>query len=162
MSTPLGTLRLRSSPSGKALRTIELVDEHTPAALPAPIGPAEQRHSAILDDTAEQIARYVIATTTPFTVPVLLPDTASASERAVWEYSRTIAPGHAVGVARVAALLGITRSAVQKAVASNPAPIVIPTHRILGAGGRVIPPTERRIGSLTRRLHAHERISALP
>ncbi|NKQ57396.1 methylated-DNA--[protein]-cysteine S-methyltransferase [Amycolatopsis sp. K13G38] len=60
--------------------------------------------------------------------------------RQVYEVARTIPPGKTLTYGEVAARLGVPGSAqaVGQALGRNPFPIVVPCHRVLGAGGRMV------------------------
>lgn len=60
--------------------------------------------------------------------------------RRVYEVARTIPPGKTWTYGEVAAALGAPGSAqaVGRALGHNPFPIVVPCHRVLGAGGKMI------------------------
>lgn len=62
---------------------------------------------------------------------------ATAFQRMVWDYLRTIPEGHTVRYAEVAAALGRPRAAraVARACAGNPAALVIPCHRVVPKSG---------------------------
>jgi methylated-DNA-[protein]-cysteine S-methyltransferase len=62
-----------------------------------------------------------------------------AFERRVYEVARTIPPGATLTYGEVAARLGEEGDAraVGEALGRNPFPIVVPCHRVLGAGGKV-------------------------
>ncbi len=60
-------------------------------------------------------------------------------DRRVYELTRTIAPGTTISYGELAARLGSPRGAraVGQALRRNPFAIVVPCHRVLGAGGRI-------------------------
>lgn len=59
--------------------------------------------------------------------------------RRVYEIARTIPPGRTVTYGEIANRLGMPGSAqaVGRAMGSNPFPIVVPCHRVLGTGGKL-------------------------
>jgi methylated-DNA-[protein]-cysteine S-methyltransferase len=59
--------------------------------------------------------------------------------RQVYEFVRTIPPGHAMTYGQVAEAVGAPGSAqaVGQAMGHNPVPIVVPCHRVVAAGGRL-------------------------
>jgi methylated-DNA-[protein]-cysteine S-methyltransferase len=59
--------------------------------------------------------------------------------RRVYEIARTIPPGQTVTYGEIANRLGMPGSAqaVGRAMGANPFPIVVPCHRVLGAGGKL-------------------------
>ena len=72
-----------------------------------------------------------------FDAEVLAFDTVGAFERRVYEVALAIAPGHTLTYGEIAARLGEPGAAraVGQALGRNPWPIVVPCHRVLGAGG---------------------------
>lgn len=67
-------------------------------------------------------------------------DGVGAFERSVYEITRSIPPGQTLTYGEVAHRLGDSGAAraVGRALGSNPAPIVIPCHRVLGASGALV------------------------
>jgi methylated-DNA-[protein]-cysteine S-methyltransferase len=69
-------------------------------------------------------------------------DLADASEFAqrVWAATREITPGKTTTYGEIAQRLGQPHAAreVGQALGRNPVPIVVPCHRVLGAGGRMV------------------------
>lgn len=61
-----------------------------------------------------------------------------AFHRRVYAALRDVGPGHTVGYGELAALAGSPAAAraVGQAVGKNPFPLIVPCHRVLGAGGR--------------------------
>ena len=69
-------------------------------------------------------------------------DRVSDFDRAVYEITRAIPPGQSLTYGQVAERLGEAgdaraAQAVGRSLGANPYPIVIPCHRVLGAGGRL-------------------------
>jgi methylated-DNA-[protein]-cysteine S-methyltransferase len=60
-------------------------------------------------------------------------------QRQVYEFVRTIPPGHALTYGQVAEAVGAPggAQAVGQAMGHNPVPIVVPCHRVVAAGGRL-------------------------
>ena len=65
--------------------------------------------------------------------------TCRRSDRRVYEVARTIPPGATLSYGDIAARLGAPGEAraVGQALGQNPFPLVVPCHRVLGAGGKV-------------------------
>jgi methylated-DNA-[protein]-cysteine S-methyltransferase len=59
--------------------------------------------------------------------------------RRIWEIARTIAPGETRSYGDIAAELGdpLLAREVGQAMGANPAPIIVPCHRVLAAGGKI-------------------------
>ncbi len=66
-------------------------------------------------------------------------DRVPSFHRRVYEIARTIPPGATLSYGAVAARLGAPGSAraVGQALGRNPFPIIVPCHRVVGAGGKV-------------------------
>ncbi len=66
-------------------------------------------------------------------------DAVGPFNRAVYEVTRSIPPGDSLTYGEVAARIGEpgAAQAVGRSLGANPFPIVIPCHRVLGAGGRL-------------------------
>ena len=64
----------------------------------------------------------------------------SSFERAVYDITRTIAPGQSLTYGEVAKRLGDpgAAQAVGRALGANRCPIVVPCHRVLGADGKLV------------------------
>ncbi len=86
-----------------------------------------------------QLAGYFAGTLTEFTVPVLIVR-GSEFERAVWAELCRIPYGEMRtygDVARAVGDLGAAR-AVGTACNRNPVPVIVPCHRVVGAGGKLV------------------------
>ncbi|HJQ05976.1 MAG TPA: methylated-DNA--[protein]-cysteine S-methyltransferase [Nocardioides sp.] len=90
----------------------------------------------VLRATADQLAEYFAGERTDFDLP--LAPVGSAWQRSVWEQLLKIGYGETASYGEIAARLGKTNAAsraVGTANGSNPIPIVIPCHRVIGADG---------------------------
>lgn len=60
--------------------------------------------------------------------------------RRIYEVARTIQPGSTLTYGEIAARLGgsVDARTVGQAMGRNPWPIIVPCHRVLGAGGRLV------------------------
>jgi methylated-DNA-[protein]-cysteine S-methyltransferase len=69
-------------------------------------------------------------------------DVAGASEfaRQVWDATRDVAPGCTTTYGELARQIGSPHAAreVGQALGRNPIPIIVPCHRVVGAGGRLV------------------------
>lgn len=98
---------------------------------------------AIASDTPELIAlgnwleRYFMGESPTINFPISPEGT--AFQRRVWSLLRTIPYGCSVTYGQLARRLSASMSsqAVGQAVGKNPIPILIPCHRVLGAGGKL-------------------------
>jgi methylated-DNA-[protein]-cysteine S-methyltransferase len=59
---------------------------------------------------------------------------------AVWSATRTVGPGNTTTYGEIAKQLGQPHTArdVGQALGRNPVPIIVPCHRVLGAGGKMV------------------------
>ncbi len=88
---------------------------------------------------ADQLAAYFAGTLTDFTVPVEMRG-GSAFERAVWGEIARIPYGEMVTYGAIATALGDPGAAraVGTACNHNPVPVIVPCHRVVGAGGKLV------------------------
>ncbi len=127
--SPLGELILVSD--GSALTGLRFTGQrHFPSGLPAP-GPISA--SEVFEDTARWLEQYFSGKRPSF-LPRLSPE-GTAFQLAVWERLLRIPYGKTVTYAELAAGLGTSARAVGGAVGHNPISLIIPCHRVVGAGG---------------------------
>lgn len=88
---------------------------------------------------ADQLRAYFAGTLTDFTVPIAAPG-GSDFERAVWAQIAAIPYGETVTYGAIATALGDpgTARAVGTACNRNPVPVIVPCHRVVGAGGKLV------------------------
>ncbi|WP_067493828.1 methylated-DNA--[protein]-cysteine S-methyltransferase [Actinoplanes sp. TFC3] len=86
-----------------------------------------------------ELAGYFTGTVTDFTVPVDVRG-GSAFERAVWEQIALIPYGEMRTYGAIATALGEPGAAraVGTACNRNPVPVLVPCHRVVGAGGKMV------------------------
>ncbi|MGC4879621.1 methylated-DNA--[protein]-cysteine S-methyltransferase [Micromonospora sp. DT43] len=98
----------------------------------------EPRDAAARQAVAE-LRAYFAGELTAFTVPVSAPG-GSEFERAVWREMTGIPYGETLTYGEVARLVGDPGAARAVGVACNrnPIPVLVPCHRIVGAGGKLI------------------------
>jgi methylated-DNA-[protein]-cysteine S-methyltransferase len=72
-------------------------------------------------------------------VPVDYGDASDFSRR-VWEATRTVTPGETTTYGEIAKQIGQPHASreVGQALGRNPVPIIVPCHRVLGAGGKLV------------------------
>ena len=92
------------------------------------------RHPAVSELTA-----YFAGELTEFSVPVEVRG-GSAFERAVWAEIAKIPYGEMLTYGRIATALGDPGAAraVGTACNRNPVPVIVPCHRVVGAGGKMV------------------------
>ena len=109
-------------------------------------GPSEARmHSwipdasrPVLQQAEHQLQRYFAGDTAAFDVPLDLSE-GTAFQQAVWQALLRIPCGHHQTYGDLARALGKPQAvrAVGAAVGRNPVSIIVPCHRVLGAGGQL-------------------------
>lgn len=126
LDTPLGPLTLVSD--GAALTAATFGDE--------PDGPAGA--DAVLDAAREQLGAYFAGDPVAFEVPLALGGT--PFQERVWAALREIPHGETVSYGTLAARVGQPRGAraVGAQCGQNPAAVVVPCHRVVGAHGALV------------------------
>jgi methylated-DNA-[protein]-cysteine S-methyltransferase len=122
-------LRLWAGPEG-----LRGIDFH----LTAPVEGEPDGDAPLLKETARQLRAYFAGTLREFSLP--LDPRGTPFQRRVWLQLLSIPYGETRSYAQVAATLGSPLSvrAVGTANGANPIPIVIPCHRVIGAGGKLV------------------------
>ncbi|MFI5841062.1 methylated-DNA--[protein]-cysteine S-methyltransferase [Catenuloplanes sp. NPDC051500] len=105
-----------------------------PSAVPYAAG-----EHALLDAAVAELRAYFAGGLTEFTVPLVAPG-GSEFERAVWERIARIPYGETVTYGEIATGLGDVGAAraVGTACNRNPVPVLVPCHRVVGAGGKMV------------------------
>ncbi|MBO1079878.1 methylated-DNA--[protein]-cysteine S-methyltransferase [Roseomonas haemaphysalidis] len=93
----------------------------------------DQQETPALREAADQLQDYFDARRATFDLP--LAPFGSAFRQRVWAALRAIPPGETRGYGDLARELGTAARAVGGANGANPIPIIIPCHRVVGAGG---------------------------
>lgn len=107
-----------------------------------------------LREASEQLSEYWSGGRAEFSLSIDIQGT--SFQEAVWDYLRQIPFGQTVTYGQVAEAVGSPRAyqAVGRAVGSNPVPLVVPCHRVIGADGSL---TGFAAGiDMKRRLLEHE------
>lgn len=128
--SPLGPLLL--SGDERALTGLRFGD-----GPPRGSGASWRRDDARFHVEREQLAEYFAGRRTAFDVPLRLGGT--AFERRVWDALTAIPHGATTTYGELAARVGAPGQAraVGSANARNPIAIVVPCHRVIGAGGKL-------------------------
>jgi methylated-DNA-[protein]-cysteine S-methyltransferase len=127
-ASPVGTLTVLAGSRG--LRRIELGET-------APEADAVEECD---DEIASELDEYFAGRRHRFTIPVDLQPVASDFRRRILEtLRREVRYGETVSYGELADMAGRPRAsrAVGNTMHHNPAPIVIPCHRVIAAGGRI-------------------------
>jgi methylated-DNA-[protein]-cysteine S-methyltransferase len=130
VDSPLGPLTLAATARGLALVWFD-DQAHRSAAVDAPFDDGHP-HLAL---AARELAAYWQAPRRRFTVP--LDPQGTAFQQAVWQVLRGIAPGALSSYGEVARAVGrpAAARAVGAAIGRNRLSIIVPCHRVVGAGG---------------------------
>ena len=125
LATPLGPLVLVSDGSVLVSATFDGAD-------------AEPGTDAVLDRALGQLAAYFGGEPVAFSVPVRLGGT--PFQERVWAALAAVPHGETVSYGALAARLGMPRAAqaVGAANGQNPAAVVVPCHRVVGADGALV------------------------
>ena len=131
LDSPIGELRLVEN--GGAITAIEFSPFRTSTG--RPIGERRDDHP-VLARAAEQLTAYFARELKEFDLPVQ--PQGSVFQQQVWEQLKLVGYGETASYGQIAQRLGRTNAAsraVGLANGSNPIPIVIPCHRVIGANG---------------------------
>jgi len=131
MDSPIGDLRLVERDG--AITQIEFSPFRDGDGRPK--GDRDDAHP-VLVETARQLAAYFAGDLKDFDLP--LAPVGSDFQQRVWKELQLIAYGETASYGQIAMRLGKTNAAsraVGLANGSNPIPIVIPCHRVIGANG---------------------------
>jgi len=131
LDSPIGELRLVEK--GGAITAIEFSPFRS--ATGRPIGERRDDHS-VLARAADQLTAYFARELKEFDLP--LAPQGSVFQQQVWEQLKLVGYGETASYGQIAHRLGRTNAAsraVGLANGSNPIPIVIPCHRVIGANG---------------------------
>jgi len=134
----LGRVLLAATDRGICALALGDTDDDLDAFLAAEFPGAElRRDNSGLAAWLEQVLRHLAGDEPHLDLP--LDVRATAFQRKVWEELRRIPYGETRTYQQVAQALGQPRAvrAVARACATNPASIVIPCHRVVGAGGKL-------------------------
>lgn len=93
--------------------------------------------SSVLREAKKQLNEYFAGKRTKFDLPVSLEGT--EFQRAVYKQIAKIGFGKTISYAEIASKVGkpLAARAVGGAVGSNPVPLIVGCHRVLGASGRI-------------------------
>ncbi|MGI8953812.1 MAG: methylated-DNA--[protein]-cysteine S-methyltransferase [Nocardioidaceae bacterium] len=98
--------------------------------------PVQDETSDVLEDAAAQLQEYFAGERREFDLPLAARGT--AFQQRVWAALTKIPYGQTMSYGQVAARLGLVPGAsraIGSANGSNPIPIVVPCHRVIGANG---------------------------
>jgi len=103
------------------------------------VPPTPRPADPVLAEALAQLRSYFAGTRTSFDLPVADPP-GSAFERAVWAELARVPYGQTVTYGQVATAVGDPGAArgVGTACHRNPLPLLVPCHRVVGAGGKLV------------------------
>ena len=131
LESPIGPLLLAADDSG--LREIRFVNGRDKARP----DPSWRRHDAPLAETIRQLRAYFARELETFDLP--LAPAGTEFQRKVWQRLCDIPYGETISYGDLASRIGNPKAsrAVGLANGSNPIPIVIPCHRVIGSNGKL-------------------------
>jgi methylated-DNA-[protein]-cysteine S-methyltransferase len=131
MESPIGPLLLAADKKG--LREIRFVQGRQPAQP----DPSWEKDAAPLEDTVRQLRAYFAGELENFNLQLAPEGTAFQLE--VWRRLCDIPYGETISYGELAGRIGNPKAsrAVGLANGSNPIPIVIPCHRVIGSNGKL-------------------------
>jgi methylated-DNA-[protein]-cysteine S-methyltransferase len=131
IESPLGPLLLAADETG--LRSIDFVNGRRPVSLEA----AWHEDPAFLNEPIHQLRAYFAGDLETFNLP--LAPAGTPFQLAVWRGLCEIPYGKTISYGELARRLGNPKAcrAVGLANGSNPIPIVIPCHRVIGSNGKL-------------------------
>ena len=133
--SPLGSIIIAATDKGLAGLWFD-GQRHLPPELAGPIAwPASPDHP-VLKEVIRQLTDYFAGKRTQFDVPLDLAY-GTAFQQSVWQALLKIPQGGTASYSEVSARIGKPAAvrAVGAAVGRNPVSIIVPCHRVMGAGG---------------------------
>ena len=143
LDSPVGGLEIEAT--DEAIVAVHWVDD--PSGAPDVTGP-------LLTEARVQLEAYFARRLAAFDLP--LAPAGSPFERDVWRQMCDIPFGETMTYGEMAAAVGGMARAVGSACGANPVPVIIPCHRVLGAGNRMVGYSGRGRIETKRWLLVHE------
>lgn len=136
IDSPLGPITLAASAKGLCGLWFD-EQRHGPSASAIEAWPATPGHP-VLQQASAQVQAYFAGQALCFDVPLDLSG-GTPFQQAVWRVLLTVPSGQSRSYGQLAAQLNNPQAvrAVGAAVGRNPVSIIVPCHRILGAGGQL-------------------------
>lgn len=134
-ASPLGTIIIAATDKGLAGLWFD-GQKHLPPELTGPaVWPSAPDHP-VLKEVISQLTDYFAGRRTEFDVPLDLAY-GTAFQQSVWQALLKIPPGGTASYGELSARIGKPAAvrAVGAAVGRNPVSIIVPCHRVMGAGG---------------------------
>lgn len=135
--SPVGDLGV--AVDGEHLLAVRFGGVPADAAAVAPPAAGPDPGPSLLGEVRRQLAAYFDGDRLEFDLPVLVRH-GSTFERGVWDAISAVPHGETVTYGEIAKQLGDPPAARAVGVACNrnPLPVVVPCHRVVGAGGRLV------------------------
>jgi methylated-DNA-[protein]-cysteine S-methyltransferase len=135
LPSPIGAFRVAYE--DHRVRVVDLIENGLPQS-GTPPGALRRRPPFPSGSPPRQIAEYFRGDRTTFDLEVD-PESGSLFDRKVWSALMAVPAGRTVTYAELARKAGYSGAAraVGGAMARNPIPILIPCHRVVGAGGAI-------------------------
>lgn len=129
LETPIGPVAV--AVGGGAVRAVQLAPDRPVPVTAEPTG--------LLAEAVAQLRAYFAGEATGFTLPVTIPGE-DGFARAVWTQLTRIPYGETRTYGEVARAMGDPAAARAVGVACNrnPLPLLVPCHRVVGAGGKLV------------------------
>jgi methylated-DNA-[protein]-cysteine S-methyltransferase len=131
VSTPIGTFGIAADAGEVTALHFGGIGRQPIAADPQPV----------LREAAEQLSAYFAGELTDFDVALAVPH-GSGFEKAVWKAIAAIPYGETTTYGEIARAVGggtvDAARAVGTACNHNPVPVIVPCHRVIGAGGKLV------------------------
>jgi methylated-DNA-[protein]-cysteine S-methyltransferase len=133
MDTPIGRLAIEASPRG--LRRVEFSGRVPAGAGKQAAGPEAEQARQHLTAALGELGEYFAGRRSTFTVPLDLEGT--AYQQRVWHALLRVPFGKTLSYGKLAGEIGARGGAraVGRACATNPVPVVVPCHRVIGSDG---------------------------
>ena len=130
LDTPLGALLIARTHQGLAGAWFEGQKDH-----PGPLCVPQRPDDPLLATAAAQLSDYFAGLPVRFDVPLDLHG--SSFQRGVWQALLAIGSGPTRSYLDIARQVGAPRAAraVGAAIGRNPVSVIVPCHRVIGAGG---------------------------
>jgi methylated-DNA-[protein]-cysteine S-methyltransferase len=131
IDSPLGGITLAATDAGLAGLWFD-AQRHAPDMA----GWRSDADHPVLREAVAQVHDYFAGRRNAFDLPLDLSH-GTAFQQAVWQALRAVAPGQTTSYGRLSAGIGNPAAvrAVGAAVGRNPISVIVPCHRVLGAGG---------------------------
>lgn len=132
-------VRLRFTASESALRFIEFIRDDSGPGMLEHVAPSGSTGAGrVLEEAVKQVRAYFAGARREFTIP--LEPQGTEFQKRVWRQLETIPFGEVRSYAQIAESIGAPRAvrAVGAANGANPLPIIVPCHRVIGSGGKLV------------------------